>query len=266
MDLQSSSRSPNESNKSTPVHIRRFLAAALSTALCTSFIYSVSPAHADNAQFKAAIQTYNQGKYGPALRQFEAVARTYPSDALNRYYMGLCYQNLNQVAQATQMYQWVKANARSPQLKQNAEDGLASVSRYAANRSHAGSAPSAPPPPAAAAAAPPAGGAAAPAAPATPAVAKGKILVKKALYFKNSWCRVCMGFGPQFEAAKEKLGKEVDFQELDIEDGSNAELVKKYNVSAPPTLVYLDAAGKVLLNRAGAPPDLVGSIEQFKQN
>lgn len=265
MDLQSSPRTPVKALTTKHVRVKRVFAAIIaSTAICLSFTNATNPAHAENAQFKQAIQTYNQGKYGPALQQFETVARSYPSDALTRYYMGLCYQNLNQVAQATQMYQWVKANARSPQLKQMADSGLASVSRYAANRSHAGSAPAAPPPPATAAA-PAAGGTSAPAAPAaTTAAAKGKTAVKKALYFKTAWCRTCLGFTPQFEAAKEKLGKEVDFQELDLEDGANAELAKKYNVATQPTIVLLDSAGKVLMNRAGAPHDFVGTIEQYK--
>ena len=38
-----------------------------------------------------------------------------------------------------------------------------------------------------------------------------------------------------------------------MDDGTNANMAAKYNVSAYPTLVYLDAQDKVLDNAMGAP-------------
>ena len=120
---------------------RRLVAASIPLCLCLSFALNHLPAQAADPNFTAAVQTYSKGKYAQALAQFQVVAQKYPSDPLTRYYMGLCYQHTNQVAQATQMYTWVEQNARSPQLKAQARAGLDSMNRYRDSRTHPGSGP-----------------------------------------------------------------------------------------------------------------------------
>lgn len=220
-------------------------------------------AHGADAAFNQAVQTFSSGKYAQALAQFQVVSQKYPSDPLTRYYMGLCYQQLNQVGQAQSMYTWVERNARSNELKAKARAGLDSMNQYSSARTRPGSAP----PPAPAGAAPPD-----PKAPADPKKAdakpepKGALKCKKVIQFTSSSSneqRNIQMFGPHWDAAREKFQGKVEFQLVDA-DGSGAELVKKYSVTSFPTVVFLDKDGKILSTQANATGDITGTIEGFK--
>lgn len=56
-----------------------------------------------------------------------------------------------------------------------------------------------------------------------------------------------------FDAVKRRYS-DVSFQQLNVDDNSNASLSSQYNVTGIPRLVFLDAGGNVLYN-GGAPRD-----------
>jgi len=102
------------------------------------------------------------------------------------------------------------------------------------------------------AAAPAAGGAPAAAAVGTaPKVAK-KSKVRKILEFCVANDRSCINFEDTFNSTKAQFS-DIQFVKVNMDDGTNASLASKYNVSAYPTLVYLDDKEKVLDNAMGAP-------------
>lgn len=248
---------------------RSLVAASIPLCLCVSFALSHLPAQAGDATFNTAVKMYTDGKYAQALTQFQVVAQKYPSDPLTRYYMGLCYQHTNQVAQATQMYTWVEQNARSPQLKSQARAGLDSMNRYSSSRTHPGSSPPPPAPDAKAADGKPADGKAADPKKVAEAKPDPKAMkVKKVIQFTSSSSndqRTIQLFGPHWDAAQEKFKGKVDFQIVDADSGgTGAELMKKYGVSSYPTVVYLDKEGKMLGNTPGASGDITSTIEGYK--
>ncbi|MBA3857825.1 MAG: hypothetical protein C0507_13035 [Cyanobacteria bacterium PR.3.49] len=242
----------------------KLMVAAFSICLIGSATGLIPAAEGADAAFNQAVQTFTAGKYAQALAQFQVVSQKYPSDPLTRYYMGLCYQQLNQVGQAQSMYTWVERNARSSELKAKARAGLDSMNQYSSARTRPGSAP---PPPAAGAAPPD------PKAPADPKKAdakpepKGALKCKKVIQFTSASSneqRNIQMFGPHWDAAREKFAGKVDFQIVDADGSNGAELVKKYSVTSYPTVVFLDKDGKVLSTQANANGDIIGTIEGFK--
>jgi hypothetical protein len=100
---------------------------------------------------------------------------------------------------------------------------------------------------AAAAAAAPAAGAATTA----PRVVK-KSKIKKILEFCVANDRSCINFEDTFNSMQRQFS-DIQFVKMNCDDGANATMAAKYNVSAYPTLVYLDDKDKVLGNELGAP-------------
>ncbi|MDZ4836552.1 MAG: thioredoxin family protein [Candidatus Melainabacteria bacterium] len=216
------------------------------------------------------VQLYKSGKYGPALEIFEALAKKKPTDTMTHYYIALCSHGMNQTARASQEYQWVVNNSRGA-LKTAAQNGLDSVTRYKSGRTAqiaAGAANVEAKKAAVTATGAAASAAAAKAKTAAAAPApKGALKCAKVLEFSTDWCRVCKQFEPAFEAVKNKFSGKVKLETLNAEDSANAALVAKYQVSAYPTLVYLDANGTVLKNQSGCPADadsFAEEIESFK--
>lgn len=259
-------KGPNEGRKAAR-GLQKLTAATipLFLVLMTSL---ATPAEAADQAFHQAVQTFSAGKYSQALAQFQVVAQRYPSDPLTRYYMGLCYQQLNQVSQAQSMYTWVENNARSPELKAKARRGLDSMNQYSSARTRPGSAPP-PPPPSPDKAAD--GKAADPKAdPKKVADAKpepkGALKCKKVIQFTSGSSneRSIQLFGPFWDSAKEKFSGKVDFQLVDIDNPSSADLAKKYAVSTFPHCVYLDKDNKVLSSQGSVSGDITGTIEGFK--
>ncbi len=255
----------------------------LLAALCLSLTVGAA-----SAQSSAdGVQLYKNGKYGPALQIFEAMAKKQPTNALTHYYIALCCQGMNQTARATQEYQWVVNNSKGA-LKGAAQKGLDSVSRYqsgrtaqiaasaanveakkAATDAAAGTAAVGTPAVTGAAGAAGAAGTAAAGAKDKAAAAKSAMKCAKVLEFTTNWDRVCKAFEPAFDAAKSKFSGKVKLEVVDAEDPANAALVTKYSVNSYPTIVYLDANGVVLRNQSGAgcPTDgdsFIAEIEGFK--
>ncbi len=64
-------------------------------------------------------------------------------------------------------------------------------------------------------------------------------------------------------ATKPKF-RSVQFEEINIDDQSQAELVQRYNVKGIPRLVFLDDKGAVLYN-GGAPMDEANLTQMIAQ-
>lgn len=184
--------------------------------------------------FKSAVADYNAGKYGQAATEFESLKAAYPNNALTRYYLGLSRQALGHFEKAKQEYQWVSANGDA-RLRTMAAQGMqrlsgakTSVTQVPApitqsqNNSTARVATSNSP------------------------AAK----VTKILKFTAPWCGPCQNFAPIFQSVQSDF-RGITFEEIDFD--TNPELKAKFNVSSIPHLVFLDATGKVLLSRSGAP-------------
>lgn len=103
--------------------MNRFL--SLFVVLC---VLQPLPAGA-SAAFDQAVQQYKLRKYSVAIAGFQSELRSNPSNALAHYYMALCYQGTNQIAQARQEYEWV-ASSNNAQLRGFASTGLANLSKY----------------------------------------------------------------------------------------------------------------------------------------
>jgi uncharacterized protein YkwD len=59
------------------------------------------------ASFQQAIADYRSGHHARALSELEAYKAAYPSNALVRYYIGLCHQQLGHVSVARTEFEWV---------------------------------------------------------------------------------------------------------------------------------------------------------------
>src|SRR5271167_4926872 len=62
------------------------------------------------ASFHQATADYNAGRHAKALAEFEAYKTAYPSNALVRYYIALCHQELGHVDAARADFDWVSKN------------------------------------------------------------------------------------------------------------------------------------------------------------
>ncbi|MDP3507133.1 MAG: thioredoxin family protein [Candidatus Melainabacteria bacterium] len=209
---------------------------------------SFDPAAAVPDVFSTAKSKYEKKDYQGALNDFKALSAKYPTNVLCHYYMALCNQCLSRVGEAKKEYQWVIANDRG-NLSSQATTGLNQLSGVN-NGSGSGSSGSAT-----------AGAYTAIGSSAGRPSAGGQI--KMVLDFYTTWCGPCKEMEPAFEAAKGRY-KSITFKRYDAEDPANAALVKQFAVRAYPTIVMIDAKGKVLYNEAGGLPDeeLAKTIDQ----
>ncbi|RTL36119.1 MAG: thioredoxin [Candidatus Melainabacteria bacterium] len=223
-------------------------ALLFATIILTSLSASVTAIAAPSAQ--EAINDYNAGRYLACLQKLQALnLKTNPTA---HYYIALCAQNLNRMTEAKAEYNWVIANGAEP-LRSYAQRGLATIDkiRTSAPTPIATATPAPAPKPAASSSA-------------TAATSSGSGLVKKIIDFSTTWCGPCQEFKPHFEEAQKHF-KGIQFVSLDGDSPDNSALKEKYNVNAYPTLIYLDAAGKVLKNEAGAPASLEAFENQIKE-
>jgi thiol-disulfide isomerase/thioredoxin len=63
----------------------------------------------------------------------------------------------------------------------------------------------------------------------------------KVLMFSAQWCSACKSSRPFVEKEVERLGIQFEYVDVDIDSG--AELSEKYNVRSLPTLVGVDSEG-----------------------
>jgi len=190
------------------------------------------PADAAGATVKQAVENYKAGKYGQALNEFTELANARPGEPMLHYYLALCHQALNHRTQAKAEYAFVSQRGDAT-LRAHAAKGLATLEQGRASRGAAA--------PAAATTA------SAPAVTASSQPANGPGKVKKIIKFSATWCGPCQVFAPVYEATKPKY-RDINFQELDLDDPSNAGLKQQYSVNSVPRLIFLDSNNKVLYN------------------
>lgn len=207
---------------------------------------SFDPVSATPDVFSTAKSKYEKKDYQGALNDFKVLSAKYPTNVLCHYYMALCNQCLSRVGEAKKEYQWVIANDRG-NLSGQAKAGLNQLSGLSGGSGSSGSAT--------------AGAYTAIGSSAGRSAAGGQI--KMVLDFYTKWCQPCKEMEPAFEAAKGRY-KSISFKRYDAEDKANAPLVRQFNVRGFPTIVMIDAKGKVLYNEPGGLPgeELAQMIDQ----
>lgn len=85
-----------------------------------------------------AVADYNARRYKEALAKLQDLSRQGKATDTAHYYMGLCYQSLNQIASAKAQYQWLAQNSRDQMIRGRAAEALASVERWSLNRAYSG--------------------------------------------------------------------------------------------------------------------------------
>ena len=80
--------------------------------------------------------------------------------------------------------------------------------------------------------------------------------------FYATWCGPCKQIAPVFENLKEQYAGKVNFTSVDVDQ--DVEMASKYNISAMPTFVFLDADGKEITRIVGADQEsLVKTVSQL---
>ncbi len=90
------------------------------------------------AALKLAIADYNQGKYKNAVVRLEDVDRRGLCNERTHYYIGLCYQSMNQTVLAQMHYQWVLQYGKDATLKSYAQSAYQQIAYYQGHRTYAG--------------------------------------------------------------------------------------------------------------------------------
>ena len=122
------------------------LVLGLALILCLSLAFgfagpaSAKPSgKASAAQMKPVMQLMSQKQFAKAAQQLETLDRTgHCSDSIH-YFLGVCYQNLNQLEQAKANYSRASSST-DPSVNYWAQVGYSQVERYQATRSHEGAA------------------------------------------------------------------------------------------------------------------------------
>jgi hypothetical protein len=98
---------------------------------------------ADSPLLTGAISDYNAHQYNLAVEKLNRLELS--SSKLSRkdhtklhYYLGLCNQQLSQMAAAEENYQWVANNGSDPRLQANAESALNNLAVWSRHRSYQG--------------------------------------------------------------------------------------------------------------------------------
>lgn len=97
-------------------------------------------------QFEDAVRSYDERKYAQALDQLERFhqqadfSKPHLQSLHDRthYYMGLSYQNLNQLAPAKQQFTWVYQHSKNAKLRYNSQVAYQQLNYYQSHRSYAG--------------------------------------------------------------------------------------------------------------------------------
>lgn len=59
---------------------------------------------------------------------------------------------------------------------------------------------------------------------------------------------------PVVDGLEERIGSQVEFARVDVFDERGQELARRYNVSATPTYLLLDSAGREVYREVGGSP------------
>ncbi|HEY9789231.1 MAG TPA: hypothetical protein V6D22_02450 [Candidatus Obscuribacterales bacterium] len=105
--------------------------------LAALLLVTSAPAQAGTT-FDSAVADYNNHNYGSALDKLQKLERANPNNEQIHYYMALSFQGADQIASAREEYSWVSDNAKSEQLKQNANTALQNIAKWSRTRNYAG--------------------------------------------------------------------------------------------------------------------------------
>jgi tetratricopeptide (TPR) repeat protein len=89
------------------------------------------PGFAGN-DYATGVAEYNAHHYKVALGYFANAARANPRDYNSYYYLGLCYQGLNQMTMARQNFEWVARSCPNPTLRTQAMQAASQIADHAA--------------------------------------------------------------------------------------------------------------------------------------
>lgn len=197
-------------------------------------VFAIAEANCAPSGFAEGVKAYNARQYSVALTCFTRAAQSAPTDANTRYYMGLCYQGMNQMKMARTQYEWV-AKAGAGNIRAQASAALANLDKYASSSvrsasssstSTSGSYKSGPLPP-----------------PAAAPKLSGRL---KILEFYTDWCPHCRDFEPIWDSVASRMSSRVDMRQYNGDDEGSASLKQKYNIRAYPHVIFTDNTGAVL--------------------
>ncbi|HEY9758034.1 MAG TPA: thioredoxin domain-containing protein [Oculatellaceae cyanobacterium] len=77
-------------------------------------------------------------------------------------------------------------------------------------------------------------------------VAAAGIARPRILSFSAKWAEPCKQLQSDLDKAKTEFGEQIEISTVDVDDPKNEELMNQYEVSPIPTVVFLDAQGKVV--------------------
>jgi thioredoxin-like negative regulator of GroEL len=213
------------------------------------------PVAATPAALEQAVTMYKGRRYSEAIAQFDAYAKQPAADQTTaHYYMGLCYQCLNQVGRAQSEYQWVVDNGRDQALRGYAQTAIDQLAAYKGRRSYQGLAVATGAKPRAVAGASKSNLARYP--------THGRPVV---LDFSTSWCGWCKKMEPTVDVAQSRFSGRIEFQKLDGDDPDNQELKSRYGVTGYPCFILLDSKGQFVNKVSGYKEEdaFVAQVEQL---
>jgi len=188
-------------------------------------------AESRSADFSDGITAYNSQQYSSALSHFSRAAQAAPADPTIRYYLGLCYQGMNQTDLACAQYEWV-ARVSSGVLRTQASAALANLQKHVSNRNREGSSPDTR-----------RANTSANGTKSSGTTVRGRL---KILEFYTDWCPYCKGFQPVWDSVASRMRGQVDMRQINADDDDNAALKERYKIHSYPRLVYTDDTGIVL--------------------
>jgi thioredoxin 1 len=228
---------------------RSMLCRALSL-IAVLLLWSYMPAAAGTNQLAEGISLYNARQYAQGLARLQSCLNAPGTDlCAAHYYMGLCYQNLNQIGSAQSEYSWVVSHEGNPVLRYYAGQALAQLQQYKGRRTYDGN-----------------GNVrhSSSGGNAFQASASGR---PKVLDFWASWCGPCKELAPTVEEAQSKYSGRVEFVQLDADSDQGKTAMRQYNVNSLPTLIYLDSGGKVVDTTVGVVPaeQVMGILDKLSR-
>lgn len=209
--------------------------------------------------FEQAVADFNQGRYARALGKFQLLCSQDPGDATALYYVALCHHHLNDCPAAASEYLRVLAQTEDPELIRRAQTGMQTIAQGVGGSFSMGVQPASP------------STFTSVAATAVPQAAASQQQLSRAplpviIDLYTTWCPYCTKFAPLFQQAARDFNGRVICKSLNAEDEGNRKLVKKFKVTAFPTILFLDGQGNLIEKLQGAPqslPDFESRVNDF---